>query len=103
MPGASYRFATWWPIEIGASVRHVGDRFNANDNLVIMNAYTIADAFIFLDIPKSAFRPIDQTRIAFRVRNLTDRQYAIWSDTAYLDQVILGAPRSYELAASFRF
>ena len=53
--GASYRFATPWPVEIGASVRHVGDRFNFDDNLVIMNAYTIADAFVFVDIPKSVF------------------------------------------------
>ena len=101
--GAAYRFATWWPVEIGAAVRHVGDRFNANDNLVIMNAYTIADAWIFLDIPKSTFRLTDFTRLAFRVRNLGDKKYAIWSDTAYLDQVILGPPRTYEVSASFRF
>ena len=68
-----------------------------------MNAYTIADAWIFLDIPKSTFRLTDFTRLAFRVRNLGDKKYAIWSDTAYLDQVILGPPRTYEVSASFRF
>ena len=31
--GASYRFETAWPVELGASVRHVGDRFNYQDNL----------------------------------------------------------------------
>ena len=35
--GASYRFATAWPVEIGASLRHVGDRFNFQDNLVTMD------------------------------------------------------------------
>ncbi len=64
--GASYRFATAWPVEVGASVRHVGDRFNFDDNLVVMNAYTIADAYAFVDIPKSVFHAVDRTRITFR-------------------------------------
>jgi iron complex outermembrane receptor protein len=101
--GASYRFATPWPVEVGASVRHVGDRFNNDDNLVIMNAYTIADAFVFIDIPKSAVRAVDNTRITFRARNLTNRLYAEWGDPSYPDQIILGAPRSFEVAASFRW
>ncbi|WP_458146812.1 TonB-dependent receptor [Bradyrhizobium sp. UFLA05-109] len=101
--GASYRFQTAWPVEIGASVRHVGDRFNFQDNLVTMNAYTIFDTFAFVDVPKSYFRGVDQTRISFRVRNLTNKLYAAWGDPGYTDQIILGAPRSYELSASFRW
>jgi len=101
--GASYRFATQWPVEVGASVRHVGNRFNYDDNLVIMNAYTIADAFVFVDIPKSAFTAADNTRLTFRVRNLTNKLYAAWGDPGYPDQIILGAPRSYEVAASFKW
>ena len=42
--GTSYRFATRWPLELGVSVRHVGDRFVTDDNAVTMRAYTIADA-----------------------------------------------------------
>src|SRR5262249_52729809 len=101
--GASYRFATWLPVEVGASLRHVGDRFNFQDNLVVMNGYTLADAFLFVDIPKAVFPTVDNTRIAFRVRNLTNRHYAAWGDPGYTDQIILGAPRSYEIAASFRW
>jgi iron complex outermembrane receptor protein len=101
--GASYRFETAWPVEIGASVRHVGDRFNFQDNLVTMDAYTIADAYVFIDVPRSVFQGVDRTRISFRVRNLTDKRYAAWGDPGYTDQVILGAPRSYEVAASFRW
>ena len=101
--GASYRFATRWPVELGASVRHVGNRFNFDDNLVVMNAYTIADAYAFVDIPKSAFMAVDNTRLTFRVRNLTNRIYAAWGDPGYPDQIILGAPRSYEVGASFKF
>lgn len=101
--GASYRFDTTLPIEIGGVMRHVGDRFNFQDNLVIMNAYTTFDAFAFLDIPKAYFPGIDRTRLSFRVRNLTNKLYAAWGDPGYTDQIILGAPRSYEVAASFKW
>ena len=101
--GASYRFDTALPLEIGASVRHVGDRFNYQDNFVTMNAYTLYDAYAFIDVPKSVFNGVSQTRITFRVKNLTDKRYAQWGDPGYTDQVILGAPRSYEVAASFKW
>ncbi|MBR0817088.1 TonB-dependent receptor [Bradyrhizobium liaoningense] len=101
--GASYRFDTKLPVEIGGLVRHVGDRFNFQDNLVTMNAYTIFDAYAFVDIPKAYFPGVDQTRISFRVKNLTNKLYAAWGDPGYPDQIILGAPRSYEVAASFKW
>ena len=101
--GASYRFATPWPVEIGGLVRHVGDRFNFQDNLVTMDNYTIADAYAFVDLPKWVFNSVERTRLMFRVKNLTDRRYAAWGDPGYTDQIILGAPRSYEVAASFKW
>jgi iron complex outermembrane recepter protein len=101
--GASYRFDTAWPFELGASVRHVGDRFNFQDNFVTMNAYTLFDAYAFVDVPKTVFNGVDKTRISFRVKNLTNKLYAQWGDPGYTDQVILGAPRSYEIAASFKW
>ena len=101
--GASYRFETAWPVELGAVVRHVGDRFNFQDNFVTMNAYTLYDAYAFVDIPKSVFNGVSQTRVSFRVKNLTNKRYAQWGDPGYTDQIILGAPRSYEVAASFKW
>jgi iron complex outermembrane receptor protein len=105
--GASYRFAAAWPVELGVSLRHVGDRFNFQDNLVVMDAYTVADAYAFVDIPttvfKTVFSSVEQTRLSFRVRNLTDHRYALWGDSGYTDQIILGSPRSYEVSASFRW
>jgi len=68
-----------------------------------MNAYTLFDVYAFVDVPKSVFNLVDQTRITFRIRNLTDKRYAQWGDPGYTDQVILGAPRSYEVAASFKW
>lgn len=101
--GASYRFETAWPLELGASVRHVGDRFNFQDNFVTMNAYMLFDVYAFVDVPKSVFNGVNETRITFRVKNLTNKLYAQWGDPGYTDQVILGAPRSYEVAASFKW
>jgi len=59
---------------------------------------------MFIDIVKPSWLTnIDKTRVTFRVRNLTDEKYALWGDPFYPDQVLLGAPRSYEVAASFKF
>jgi iron complex outermembrane receptor protein len=101
--GASYRFATTLPVELGMSVRHVGDRFNSDANAVTLNAYTTADAFAYVDIPKAFFPAVDQTRLTFRVRNITDKRYAIWGDPFYPDQILLGAPRTYEVSANFKW
>ena len=54
--GASYRFDTAWPFELGGSVRHVGDRFNFQDNFVTMNQYTLFDAYAFVDVPKTGLQ-----------------------------------------------
>jgi len=50
--GVSYRFDHWrWPLEIGGSMRYVGNRFLEQDNLTTLDAYTTADIYAFLDIP----------------------------------------------------
>jgi iron complex outermembrane receptor protein len=104
--GASYRFSDWrWPVEIGSSVRHVGNRYLYEDDATIMDAYTTADVYAFVEITgKDILMPwISTTRITLRVRNLTNAVYAAWSDPGYPDQVYLGAPRTYELAASAKW
>ena len=93
--GASYRFQMPMPTEIGTLVRHVGDRFNSDANSVKLLAYTVGDAYTFVDIQK--------TRLTFRVRNITDKKYTIWGDPFYPDQILLGAPRSYEISAAIKF
>jgi len=104
--GIAYRFGHWrWPVEIGGSVRHVGNRFLEQDNLTTLNAYTTADAYAFVDIPGRdvAVGAVENLRISLRVRNLTNAIYAAWSDTTYPNQILLGAPRTYEIAASARW
>src|SRR5262249_60485089 len=79
--------------------------FNNDDNLVIMNAYTLVDAFAFVDVDSRDldWQGVDKTRIGFRVRNLTDKKYAVWGDPGYPDQIILGAPRTFEVSAAWRW
>jgi len=103
--GTSYRFPTRWPVELGVLVRHVGDRFTLEDNLIVMNAYTLVDAYAFLDIdPRDlAWQGVQKARVTFRVKNVADKTYAVWADPGYPDQIILGAPRTYEVGALFKF
>lgn len=101
--GASYRFFTPWPVELGITGRHVGDRYNTDANVVTMKAYTVADVYAFVDIPRTVLSAVDQARLTFRVRNITDKRYAIWGDPFYPDQILLGAPRTYELSAAFKW
>jgi iron complex outermembrane receptor protein len=101
--GASYRLFTPWPVELGIVGRYVGNRYNTDANIVTMNAYTVADIYAFVDIPKTVFNAIDQARLTFRVRNITDKRYAIWGDPFYPDQILLGAPRTYEISAAFKW
>lgn len=101
--GASWRFFTPWPVEVGITGRHVGDRHNTDANTVTMNTYTVGDVYAFVDIPKTIFNAVDQARVTFRVRNFTDKRYAIWGDPFYPDQILLGAPRTYEISAAFKW
>lgn len=101
--GASYRFFAPWPVEFGITGRHVGDRYNTDANVVTMKAYTVADVYAFVDIPKTVFNAVNEARLTFRVRNITDKRYAIWGDPFYPDQILLGAPRTYELSAAFKW
>jgi iron complex outermembrane receptor protein len=104
--GISYRFqpVPWWSVEVGGSVRYVGNRYLFDDNEVTMDAYTTADAYMFVDFDKSALPPtMDSARLMFRARNLTNRVYAQWSDPGYPDQVYLGAPRSFDVGLSAKF
>ena len=104
--GVAYRFERWrWPVEIGASVRHVGNRFVFDDDMTTMLSYTTADVYSFVDIPGRdvALPELKTVRVSFRVRNLTNAVYAQWADPGLADQVILGAPRTYEVAASAKW
>jgi iron complex outermembrane receptor protein len=104
--GVSYRFESWrWPVEIGGSLRHVGQRFVSQDNLTIMLPYTTGDLYAFVDIPGRDlwWQGLEKMRVTFRVRNLTNALYAQYADPGLNDSVLLGAPRTFELSASAKW
>jgi len=104
--GASYRFDNWrWPVEFGGSLRHVGQRFVSFDNLTAMLPYTTGDLYAFVDIPGRDlwWQGLEKMRITFRVRNVTNALYAQYADPGLNDSVLLGPPRTFELAASAKW
>jgi iron complex outermembrane recepter protein len=104
--GASYRFDNWrWPVEVGGSFRHVGERYVFQDDLTAMLPYTTADLYAFIDIPGRDlwWQGLERMRITFRVRNVTNALYAQFSDPGLPDQVLLGPPRTFELSASAKW
>jgi iron complex outermembrane receptor protein len=104
--GVSYRFDNWrWPVEIGGAIRHVGNRYLFEDDATTMLAYTTADVYAFVDVPGKdlPWQGVNTMRVTFRVRNLANAVYAAWSDPGYPDQIYLGAPRTFEIAASTKW
>jgi iron complex outermembrane receptor protein len=94
---ASYQQIAGLPLELGGSVRVIGDRFGSNTNTVTLKRYTVADAH--------AAWTRGRYRVTARVDNLTDAVYASWADPFYLqqndpsflyaNQLMLGAPRTF--------
>jgi iron complex outermembrane receptor protein len=104
--GASWRWDNWrWPVEIGGSIRHVGQRYLFEDDMTAMLPYTTADLFAFVDVPGRdlPWQGLDKMRFSFRVRNVTNALFAQWADPGYPNQVYLGAPRTFELGASAKW
>jgi len=102
---ASYQNVAGLPLELGGSVRVVGDRFGSNANTVTLRRYAVVDAH--------AAWTRGRYRVTARVDNLTDAVYASWADPFYLqqndpsflyaNQVMLGAPRSYGVQVQVGF
>ena len=88
------------PLEVGASLRYVDDRFGDNANNVRLKSYVLGDVF--------ATWTHNNFRIRARVNNVADEEYVSWSDVFYLqqtdpsflyaNQVLLGSPRTYEVS-----
>lgn len=83
------------PLEVGAGLRYVDDRFANTSNAVQLLDYTTLDAF-------AAYR-IGKARLMARVRNLTDEEYSPWADVFYPNQIVLASPRTYEVSLYARF
>ncbi|MGL4233378.1 MAG: TonB-dependent receptor, partial [Casimicrobium sp.] len=89
-----YRFAAL-PVSVGAGMNWVDKRFANNTNTLAFNSYATADLYATWKI-----KPVDLT---LRLRNVTDKFYASWTGASANNQVIVGAPRTFELTAKFDF
>lgn len=92
---ASYQFSGL-PLEIGAGVRHVGQRFGNTANTLSLGRYTLLDLF-------GSYRLSRHLSLAARIDNATDKLYAQWADVNYPTQIQLGAPLRYEIGLAARF
>ncbi|MCC3861184.1 TonB-dependent receptor [Pseudemcibacter aquimaris] len=86
------------PVNAGASVRYVGERFADNANTTKLHGYTTVNLFLGWDVN-------DEIRVSARVDNLFDTVSIPWSDVfyyqsvspgfLYANELALGAPRSF--------
>ncbi|MDO6426939.1 TonB-dependent receptor [Thalassotalea sp. 1_MG-2023] len=93
------------PIEVGASIHYVDDRYGDNPNTVTLKAYTLTNVF--------ASYKGDNYRVTARIDNLFDKAYAPWSDVFYLHQdspgfiyaneLLIGAPRNVRVMFDYQF
>ncbi|MDR4501818.1 MAG: TonB-dependent receptor [Nitrospirales bacterium] len=90
-----YRLPVTVPVDVGAAWRYVGDRYNDTANTIRLRSYMTVDAWLSV-----AYK---QFWMTFRTRNLFDQTYAIWGSQFYPEQVLIGAPRTYELSVTARF
>lgn len=102
---ASYQDIGSLPLEIGGSVRYVGERFTNNANVTAMKPYAVTDIY--------AAWTRNRVRITARADNVTDTVYAAWADPFYVNQIdpsflyanqlMLGPPRAFSLMLQVGF
>jgi iron complex outermembrane recepter protein len=92
----SARDIAGYPLEIGAGVRFVGDRYGNYANTLSLESFTLVTAY-------AAWSISDRALLSCRVKNLLDEDYANWADIFYPDQVLLGEPRTFEIELVARF
>ena len=84
------------PLELGGALRHVGKREGDSGNTLHLSAYTLVDLH-------AAYRLAGNMMLTARVSNVFDEAYAQWADVFYPTEVLLGAPRGYEIGFVARF
>jgi iron complex outermembrane receptor protein len=102
-PNVAERIANLWfdyqapqqPWGAGLGLRNVGETFTNNANTVRINAVTLVDLY--------ATWRLGTTLLRAGVKNTTDELYATWAGASANNQVMLGAPRTFELSARIAF
>lgn len=84
------------PLEVGAGLRYVGERYADNGNATKLLSYGTLDAY-------GTYHFTERMSLTLRGRNLTNKAYVQWADIYYPTEVVMGAQRSVEGAFTFRF
>ncbi len=84
------------PLEVGAGLRFVGQRYADNANHISLDNYATLDLY-------ATYHLKEKFDFSARGRNLTNKAYADFADINYPSEVILGAPRSYMLSFNGHF
>jgi iron complex outermembrane receptor protein len=84
------------PLEVGAGVRYIGDRFGNTANSLVLKRYTLVDLY-------GTYRLNKHLSLTARINNATNKAYAQWADVNYPTQIQLGAPISYEIGLVAHF
>lgn len=84
------------PLEVGAGVRYLGDRFGNTANTLVLKGYALVDLY-------ATYRLDRNLSLSARVNNATNKFYAQWADINYPSQIQVGAPISYEIGLVAHF
>jgi len=83
-------------LELGGGLRFVGERFAENANQTKLLKYAAVELY-------GTYRLTERLMLTARGKNLFDKAYAQWADANYPTEVVLGAPRSFEVSLRSRF
>lgn len=89
---ATYRFTTL-PLSLSGGLRGQGQYFGNNANTLRIKSYTLIDA-------QGAWR-VGPGQVIVRGKNLANQFFVEWALTA--NQVMIGAPRTFDASYQFRF
>lgn len=84
------------PLELGAGVKYVADRFGDNANTLIQRNYALVDLY-------GTYAITPKWSVTGRVANAFNKAYAQWVDVNYPTQVQLGSPVTYEISVAAKF
>ncbi|HUN76706.1 MAG TPA: TonB-dependent receptor [Steroidobacteraceae bacterium] len=92
----SYRNIGGLPLQVGGGMRYIGSRYGDEANTLLLNDYALFDFYASYGITPS-------TLLTARVNNAFDKAYVQWADIYYPPEVMLGAPRYFEVSLLVKF
>jgi iron complex outermembrane recepter protein len=84
------------PLEAGAGARFIGSRYGNQTNTLLLDSYTLLNFYASYRLPGNIL-------LSARLNNATNKTYVNWADINYPNQVMLGAPRAYEVSLYSKF